>query len=41
VITRKKLLLEHPLAILYLTMLQTAGVPTKAFADSTEPLSLT
>jgi hypothetical protein len=32
---------KTPLANLYLTMLQTAGVPTKAFADSTEPMSLT
>lgn len=32
---------KMPLANLYLAMLQTAGVPVKAFADSTEPLSLT
>jgi hypothetical protein len=32
---------KTPLANLYLTMLQTAGVPVKGFADSTEPLSLT
>ena len=31
---------KTPLSNLYLTMLQTAGVPTKAFADSTEPLNL-
>jgi hypothetical protein len=31
---------KAPLANLYLTMLQTAGVPVKAFADSKEPLSL-
>jgi hypothetical protein len=31
---------KAPLANLYLTMLQTAGVPVKAFADSKEALSL-
>jgi hypothetical protein len=31
---------KTPLANLYLTMLQTAGVPTKAFADSTEQLAI-
>ena len=32
---------KMPLANLYLAMLQTAGIPVKAFADSTEALSLT
>lgn len=31
---------KAPLANLYLAMLQTAGVPTKRFADSTEPLAI-
>lgn len=31
---------KTPLANLYLTMLQTAGVPVKSFADSNEPLTL-
>jgi hypothetical protein len=31
---------KTPLANLYLTMLQTAGVPVNSFADSTEPMTL-